>query len=315
MLLQGQTSEYSLPELFKFLRDSRQTGRLSLKSLFGKDFEEAPHYLWFEEGNLVATSRRLDGLGLLKFLQERYLVQSVSLPRLLQQCPPKVALGAFLKAKAMLTVRQLQSLFSSQVLSSTCKLMQAPDVRFAFYPNYPFPYLEMTGVSIQATDITLPSLRMIKSWGALIEKLPELDSGLKTAVGNVPRYRLNSQEKTVLALAESGRSLGDISAEMNLPKLDIQKIGFRLIFVDLAKEVPMIYLAQTNRSAEKNMPGKVSKAFLSKLSNYLQKTDRPPNQLVQQAKLDLPSSTEPPQSKAIHYAVGKRKALALQGVR
>ncbi|MGB3571168.1 MAG: DUF4388 domain-containing protein [Phormidesmis sp.] len=313
MLLQGQTSEYSLPELFKFLKDSRQTGRLSLKSLFGKDFEEAPHYLWFEEGNLVATSRRLDGLGLLNFLQERYLIQSSVLPRLLRQCPPKVALGAFLKTKAMLTVRQLQSLFSSQVLSSTCTLMQAPDVRFAFYPNYPFPYLEMTGIKIQATDITLPSLRMIKSWGALIDKLPELNSGLKTAAGNVPRYRLNSQEKTVLALAESGRSLSEISAEMILPKLDVQKIGFRLIFVGLAKEVPMIYLARTSHSAKQPTPVKVSKAFLSKLSNYLQQTDRPASQLARPAKPNVYPATKQPQSKPVQSAVRERKALALQG--
>ena len=211
MLLQGQTSEYSLPELFKFLKDSRQTGRLSLKSLFGKTGEKETHYLWFEDGNLVATSQRLDGLGLLKHLQQRCLVQSSTLPRLLRQCPPKVALGSFLKSQAMLTIRQLQSLFSSQVLSSTCALIQSPDVRFAFYPNYPFPYMEMTGVRIQATDIALPSLRMIKSWSTLIEKLPELTSGLKVAKGNVPKYRLNSQEKTVLSVAESGKSLADIA--------------------------------------------------------------------------------------------------------
>lgn len=291
MLLQGQTSDYSLPELFKFLKDSRQTGRLSLKSLFGRGFEDNPHYLWFEEGNLVATSQRLDGLGLLKFLQERYLIPSAVLPRLLRQCPPKLALGTFLKEKMMLTVRQLQSLFSSQVLGSTCALMQAPDVRFAFYPNYPFPYLEMTGVKIQATDITLPSLRMIKSWGSLIEKLPELNSGLKTAAGNVPRYRLNSQERAVLSFAESGRALSDIAAEINLPKLDVQKIGFRLIFVGLAKEVPMVYLARTSRPAKQAAPAKVSEAFLNKLSNYLHKTDRPPTHLARPAQIGRYAST------------------------
>ncbi len=280
MLLQGQTSEYSLPELFKFLKDSQQTGRLSLKSLFGKNFEGDIHYLWFEKGDLVATSRRLDGLGLLKFLQQRCLVQSATLPRLLRQCPPKVALGAFLKSRALLTVRQLQSLFSSQVLASTCSLIQAPDVRFAFYPDYPFPYLEMTGVRIQATDIALPSLRMIKSWSTLIEKLPELTSGLKASEGNVSSYRLNSQEKTVLSLADSGRSLSDIAKEIDIPKLDVQKIGFRLVFVGLAREVPMIHLIRAKATAKQSAPVHVSAAFLDKLSTYLQKTSESARQPV-----------------------------------
>ncbi len=272
MLLQGQTSEYSLPELFKFIKDSQQSGRLSLKTLFGRDLEGDPHYFWFENGNLVATSQRLDGLGLINFLQSRCLIKGSILPRLLRKCPSKVALGAYLKAQTILTVRQLQSLFSSQVLNSTCVLLQSPNVRFAFYPDYPFPYLEMTGVKIQATDITLPSLRMIKSWSTLIEKLPELDSGLKAAEGNVPRYRLNSQEKMVLSLAESGKSLADIAKAMPLPKLDVQKIGFRLIFVGLASEVPMVNFMRSHNTRKRPAPAKVSQTFLNKLSNYLQTT-------------------------------------------
>ncbi len=271
MLLQGKTSEYSLPELFKFLKDSQQTGRLSLRALMGNSPEGEIYYLWFDKGNLVAASQRSDGLGLLKYLQRRYLIKSSIIPRLLRQCPPKVALGAFLKAQTMLTVRQLQSLFSSQVLGSTCALIQAADVRFIFHPDYPFPYLEMTGVRIQATDITLPSLRMIKSWSTLIEKLPELTSGLKATEGNVPDYRLNSQEKTVLSLAGSSKSLSEIAAEMKIPKLDVQKIGFRLVFVGLAKELPMIHLIRSSTPAQRAAPDVMSAAFLNNLSGYLHK--------------------------------------------
>ena len=271
MLLQGQTSEFSLPELFKFLKDSQQTGRLSLKSLYGKA-EGSPHYFWFEDGNLVAASERLDGLGLLNLLQGRALLQSSTLPRLLRRCPKKVALGNFLRNQAILTAKQLQSLFAAQVLRNTCRLLQATNVRFAFYPDYPFPYLEMTGVKIQATDITLPSLRMVKDWSNLIEKLPSLDSGLKPIGKDISNYRLSIQERTVLRLAAFGKSLGDIAIAIKLPKLEIQKIGFRLIFVGVASEVPMIHQARTAARSQPTVPDKVSAAFLSKLSSYLQKT-------------------------------------------
>lgn len=272
MLLQGQTSEFSLPELFKLLKDSQQTGRLSLKSLSTTGLEGDPHYFWFEQGNLVAASQRLDGLGLLTLLRQRSLLQSSTLPQLLRQCPPKLALGSFLQQKAVLTTKQLQSFFAHQVLRNTCRMIQVSNVRFAFYPGYPFPYLEMTGIKIHATDITLPSLRMIKDWGTLMDKLPGLDSGLKPGQGNVPLYRLNSDERRVLQLASSGNSLGDIAIQMRASKLAVQKIGFRLIFVGMAVELPMVYVAKAKVRSHRPAPSKVSDAFLSKLSSYLQKT-------------------------------------------
>ncbi len=218
----------------------------------------------------MAASQRLDGMGLLQLLQRRSLLQSSLLPRLLRQCPPKVALGQFLLERSVLTARQLQSLFASQTLQNTCTLLQASDVRFAFYPAYPFPYWEMTGVKIRATDIALPSLRMIKIWDALTEKLPRLDSGLTPARGQVPHYRLNSKEKWVLRLAAANHSLTEIAAAMKLPERDVQKIGFCLIFVGVANELPLIHLAKADKQTQPPAPAQVSPAFLGKLSHYLQ---------------------------------------------
>ncbi|MGB7086423.1 MAG: DUF4388 domain-containing protein [Phormidesmis sp.] len=293
MLIQGQTSDFTLPELFKFLKDSRQTGRLSLRSLFGETLEGDPHYLWFEEGKLLAASQRLDGLGLLHLLRQRSLLQGLSLTRLLRQCPPKVALGQFLRDQAVLSAKQLQSLFASQILRNTCTLIQAPNVRFSFYPDYPLPYLEMTGVKIQATDIMLPSLRMIKSWGTLSEKLPASESGLNpSAKGSVPQYRLNSHEQTVLCLSEAGHSLREIAATLKLPKLEVQKIGFRLIFVGLATEVPMIRVARVQSKPSRSVPAKVSTAFLSELSDYLYRTVEP-TKAAEPVKTFVPLSARP----------------------
>ena len=274
MNLQGLTSEFSLPELFKFLQESQQSGRLSLKPVEGsspvKKAEGKAYFFWFEKGNLLAASNRLDGLGLLSILQERSLIQSATLPRLLRQCPPKVALGKFLKDRAVLTGKQLPSLFASQVLRHTCVLLKATDVRFAFSASYPIPYLEMTGVRIRATDITLPSLRILKDWGALTEKLPGLESGLKPVGGDLPAYRLHSQEKDVLRLAQEGMSLSKISKVLKLPTLDIRKTAFRLIYVGLVKEVPLMQFARPAHQPRKRISTKISEAFLGRLSGYLQ---------------------------------------------
>ena len=275
MNLQGLTSEFSLPELFKFLQESQQTGRLSLKALEGSDLgsktRETSHFFWFEKGNLLAASNRLDGLGLLDILQARSLIQGSTLPRLVRQCPPKVALGAFLKDRAVLTHKQLKSLFASQVLRHACALLKAPDAKFSFHAAYPVPYLEMTGIKIKATDVTLPSLRILKDWGALADKLPSLESGLKLIKKDPSTYRLQTQEKDVLRLAQSGLSLSKIAKDLKLSVVDIQKTGFRLIFVGLVKEIPLIQTAKSTYQPRRRTSVQLSKSFLGRLSGYLQK--------------------------------------------
>ncbi len=275
MNLQGLTSEFSLPELFKFLQESQQTGRLSLKPVEMSNPEnrerEESYFFWFEKGNLLAASNRLDGLGLLYKLQTRSLIQGATLPRLLRQCPPKVALGKFLRERAVLTSKQLKSLFASQVLGQVCTLLKAPDVSFAFHESYPLPYLEMTGVSIRATDVTLPSLRVLKDWGSLIDKLPSLESGLKPVAGSLSAYQLQTQEKDVLRLAQENMSLAKISKVLQLPALDVQKTGFRLIFVGLVKEVPLIQAVKSTYQPRRKASAKISGSFLGRLSGYLKK--------------------------------------------
>ncbi|MGD1895890.1 MAG: DUF4388 domain-containing protein [Phormidesmis sp.] len=272
MILQGLTSEFSLPELFKFLQDSQQTGRLSLKPIEGKKLEGRAHFFWFEKGNLLAASSRLDGLGLLHILQERSLLRTVTLSRLLRQCPPRVALGKFLQERAILTSKQLKALFASQIVRHTRVLLKAMDVRFSFNAHYPFPYLEMTGIKIRATDITLPSLRVLKDWGNLLDKLPNLESGLKCMPGEIPAYRLHSKEKDVLRLAKDGLPVSKIASVLKLPTLEVRKIGFRLIFVGLVKEVPLTQFSRPATQPKRQASKQVSNVFLSKLSNYLQKT-------------------------------------------
>lgn len=273
MLLQGYTSDFSLPELFKFLQASQQTGRLTLKPIPETCSNDGRHFLWFDQGNLVAASNRLDGLGLLTLLQNRALLRDSTLPRLLRQCPAKTALGQFLRDNTLLSHRQLKSLFASQVLNRTYVLLQALNVNFVFQPLYPFPYLEMTGVKIQATEITLPSLRILKDWDALADKLPSLDSGLKPVNSEILKYRLNTHEKAILCLAHKDNSLARMAAMLKLTPVEVQKIGFRLIFVGIVDEVPLINSARLTAPSHNQTPVQVSTTFLDKLCNYLQQSD------------------------------------------
>ncbi len=297
MNLQGLTSEFSLPELFQFLQESQQTGRLSLRPVKGSHLENKPHFFWFEKGNLLAASDRLDGLGLLHIMQTRSLITSAVQPRLLRQCPRQVALGNFLKDRAVLTGKQLKSLFAFQILKHMCALLKATDIRFAFRESYPLSYLEMTGVKTRATDVTLPSLRILKDWGTLVDKLPSPESGLNPVEGKQLSYRLQTQEKNVLRLAQTGMSLAKISKTLKLSTLDVQKTGFRLIFVGIAKEVPMIDIANSH-SQPKRQLARLSESFLGKLSGYLQKGLQP---APATASVSASAYAEPYNSAAVSY--------------
>ncbi|NEP20213.1 MAG: DUF4388 domain-containing protein, partial [Leptolyngbya sp. SIO4C1] len=136
MLIQGYTSDFSLPELFKLLQNSQQSGRLTLKPSLQSVSKIRQHFFWFEQGYLVAASHRLDGLGLITLLQQRALLQSHSLARLLRQCPANLPFGDILRENALFSEHKLRSLFTAQMLSHTCTLLQSPNVYFAFYPRY-----------------------------------------------------------------------------------------------------------------------------------------------------------------------------------
>lgn len=279
MRLQGLTTEYSLPELFKFIKDSRQTGRLSFQVLaddarLADDVsKKGAHYFWFEAGKVIAVSNRLDGLGLLTLLQRRSFLPMGILPRLLRQCPPRVTLGSFLQEKGVISGKQLQYLFAMQVLNTACNLMSAGDAQFMFHPSAALPYLEMTGEKIRATDVALPSLRMLRSWDRLQEKLPALESGLRRVSEEAPQYKLNRQEAKVLKLSQAEQSLKQIAAALVLPEIEVQKIGFRLIYVGIVQELPLIAVDWTETQAIALASPKVSDRFLSNLTDYLQKTN------------------------------------------
>ncbi|MEM6451595.1 MAG: DUF4388 domain-containing protein [Cyanobacteria bacterium P01_D01_bin.105] len=280
MNIQGLTSEFSLPELLKFLQESQQTGRLSLtptaldseKRVDSENrVEETSYLFWFSKGNLIAVSNRVDGLGLSHMLQSRSLIQHIALPQLLRQCPPKAALGIFLRDRDLLTNKQLKSLFASQVLKQIYTLLKVSDSKFTFQESGPLPYLEMTGVSIRATDVTLSSLRILKDWGVLTDKLPCLESGLKPTDVELSSYRLQTKEKEVLRLAEKGLSLIEISKVLKLPALDVQRMGFCLSFVGLVKEVPLVRISKPT-VPQKRKRSWLGAAFFKRLFGYLKRT-------------------------------------------
>lgn len=280
MSVTGYLSDFSLPEVLQFLQDGKKTGLLSIQSL--PDFGEAAKYyfLWLNKGRIVSATSRLDGRCFASLLHRRRYVTALMITRLIRRCPPDVPLGSFLRSKDVLQPQQLKMLFAIQVIQQISGLFQLHNGRFRFDNKAPLPKVEMTGLSIPASEVTLPGLRALKDWNALEDKLPQPHSGLRSLGNGKPNVRINQQEWKLWTLTDGETALNQLSTQLGVSIEETQRIAFRLIFVGLAEEVPMLVSVPTvdliepafSQEPEEN---KVSPNFLKNLMGYLRKIPKP----------------------------------------
>jgi hypothetical protein len=274
MSVTGYLSDFSLPEVLQFLQDGKKTGLLSVQSL--PDFGETPKYyfLWLNKGRIVSATSRLDGRCFASLLHRRRYVTALMITRLIRRCPPDVPLGTFLRSKGVLQSQQLKMLFAIQVIQQISGLFQLRNGRFRFDTKAPLPKVEMTGLSIPATEVTLPGLRALKNWEALEDKLPHPQSGLRSLGNGQPNVRINQQEWKLWTMTDGDTPLSQIAQQLHIPIEEAQRIAFRLIFVGLAEEVPMVIAAPTvdliePAFSQEPEDSKVSQNFLKNLMDYL----------------------------------------------
>ena len=163
------------------------------------------------------------------------------------------------------------------MLQQVCALFQLKDAQFKFEQNAPIPAREMTGLSAPATEATLMGLRVLKNWDALVDKLPDPNGGLVSAITGQPHYRLDSLEWQVWEYTKGTVSLKAIAQQLRLPIEKVQQIAFRLITIDLAEEVPLVVGSFSTQAVEplpaqlidESERNNVSSSFLQNLVGFL----------------------------------------------
>ena len=275
--ISGYLSEFSLAEVFQFLEQGTKSGMLSIQD---KTEPVSSHYIWFRQGRIVASANRLDGLGLISLLDQRKFLASSLTTKMKEFCPPQTPLGLYLKSKSAIDAEQLKMAFSIQVIRSVCALFALTDAWFEFDNQVPSPFMEMTGLSSPATEVTLAGLRALKDWNALAEKLPQPTSALISMVAGQPQISINQTEWQVWEYTKGNVSLEQIAQELRLPIEKVQQIAFRLIIICLAQEIPILAdkTATTNSLAEQTITSEpsvnpeknqVTSSFLEGLLGFL----------------------------------------------
>lgn len=151
MSISGSLSDFSLPEIFQFIEQGRKTGLLSVRSWTESQIGKSRvHYIWVEQGNIVAAANRLDQQGLVRLIEQHQWVSDRVISKLAQLCPTEQSLGKHLFNQGILQAEQLKELFLAQLRQQVCSLFQLKEGDFQFEQNVPIPRLELTGLSISA---------------------------------------------------------------------------------------------------------------------------------------------------------------------
>ena len=278
MYLDGKLAEFSLPEVFQLLEHGNKTGLLTLRTSSANLLEQVQnHYIWLQQGKIVAAANRLDRQGLFIMLKQRNWMGDHDLSAMFNILSKP--LGTVLKTEGIIQPENLKILFYTQVMQQVCALFEFQDGYFKFDNQVPLPFLEMTGLSAPATEVTLAGLRALKKWDALLEKLPDKTSGLIASVEGKPYLHLNPKEWQVWEFVDGQTSLKTISRNLGIPITDVQRIAFRLIAVNLCEEMPLVDMKPPETAKEVMVAGleaKVgssqnapSESFLQNLIGFL----------------------------------------------
>jgi Domain of unknown function (DUF4388) len=296
MPVSGRLSTFSLPEVLQFLQEGSKTGLLTVRSRSETAPELHPpelhppelerYFIWLNQGRIVAAADRMDYRGLVEMIGLRKWIAEMELNRLVQECPLRTPFGLYLKSQNLLSGEQMKLLFSVQIIRQICGLFELTDGSFNFMRNVQLPYLEMTGISIPATDIALPGLRSLRNWSALEPKLPLPTSTILRTVQGAPPVKLNDQELKVWAFTDGRVSIAEMVKNLDLPVETVRRTAFCLTVAGLAEEVPLrrrepravsigiaspaspVGTVKTGPALTSVSP---SQAFLDKVSGFLQR--------------------------------------------
>jgi hypothetical protein len=171
MSITGSLTDFSLPEIFQFIEKGHKTGLLTLRTLPNSHSPSSVHYLWMNQGKIVAAANQLNEQGLISLINQYQWVSQRVVTKLAQFCPSSKPLGLYLRSQGALQVEHLEHLFQLQVVKQVCAIFELKDAHFIFDQNVPLPTKEMTGLSVSTAILVLVLQKLV-----VLKKMFELKS-------------------------------------------------------------------------------------------------------------------------------------------
>ena len=305
MTISGFLESFSFPELLRLIDLGSKSGRLILQVRSAPNNPELVglYHLWFQEGRLVTIINRTRPQSLITQIENQGWLKQLVEPKLEHLHLLEIPLGLYLEQQKLLTEQQLNFLFQTQI-AQVYQLFEVPVGCFLFHEisaqsnsdkKRRIPWLEMTGKSIRAIEISLNALRLQKNWDIFAEQLPESSYAL-TRLVEQPYFKLIPLEWQLWELADGQISLKAIAGKINQPLLNVQKAALSLIMAGLVDEMPIIYssssldynsdrasnsikylassdttLTTTTKNRQTNRAEKLNISFLKTVVNFLRR--------------------------------------------
>lgn len=255
MQIIGQLSEDSLPEVFQLIERVFKTGLLLLQHEINTALQPVKnHYLWFQEGRIVAMADDTDDNGLLSMLKQRSWLKPETLNLVSEWSEKEQSLGSYLKATGILTDEHQQVLFHAQTIQPVCALFKLQAGRFVFDTKTTLSKAEMTGLSLSASEASLLGLRVLRDWTALTAKLPHPSCVTSKIIAGKPHLQLDAQESLVWETADGRTSIEAIARRVQMPVETIQQIVFRMKMAGLVVAAAVSAIEPPQQSLEEVIP-------------------------------------------------------------
>ncbi len=161
MSITGSLADFSLPEIFRFIEKGHKTGLLTLRTLPDSHSPSSVHYLWMNQGRIVAAANQLNDQGLISLINQYQWVSQRVVNKLAQFCPSSKPLGLYLRSQGALQVEHLEHLFQVQIIKQLCAIFELEDAHFVFEQNVPLPTKEMTGLSVSSAILIVVLQKMV----------------------------------------------------------------------------------------------------------------------------------------------------------
>jgi hypothetical protein len=165
---------YSLSKILHSVCQESRTGLISTLANSSSKTSINTHYLWVQNGEIVAISNKLDGMGLLGEISRRKLLSSAQIREVSTQLTKlSQPLGLHLKSLDLLDAAQLKLLFNAQIFS-LFKVHGIDNRLFNFDSDILPSNAEMTGICMPPQEIMrLLNLKALTDSSSLTPQLAD----------------------------------------------------------------------------------------------------------------------------------------------
>jgi hypothetical protein len=224
-VLQGNVGQFTLPEIFQLIANSRKTGTLGIQ----KDDDIV--MIYFDKGQIIYGygPRKTYHLG--QLLKERGYITTGQLEDAVATQSKKASskrLGQILMEKQYIDRADLENVVRSQVEELIYSLLAWSSGTFKFYENQ-YPTQEEITVNISVANAILEGYRRFDEINRAREALPDFEQVLTIAPTPIERktdLSFQSDEWNLLALVNGRRTINEIIDISHLPKMEtVQKLA------------------------------------------------------------------------------------------